>query len=76
MVKVLLMSVLIVTILIPGLFASTKNAKAGARKVIVSFGFFMAFWSIFVAYYYTEMLGPVDLDPFKTKENEQKAQWQ
>ena len=34
------------------------------------------FWIVFVAYYYKDVLGPVNLDPFHTKENIEKAKWQ
>jgi hypothetical protein len=74
MAKLLLMSVMIMTIFIPVWAARTKNAAAGARKAVTFFGLFTVFWIVFVAYYFTDMTPPVDLDPFKAKEN--SAKWQ
>jgi hypothetical protein len=76
MAKVLLMSVLIMSIFLPAYFARAKNAKVGARNVMVSFAGVTVFWIVFVAYYYKDVLGPVNLDPFHTKENAEKAKWQ
>lgn len=67
MAKLGLMSILIATIVIPALYARGKNGKRGARKTVIAFAGFTLLWIVFSAYFYADLLGPVDTDPFKVK---------
>jgi len=53
--KLLLMSILIVTLAFPIYFSRAKNAKAGLRKTIYAFAFFMIFWTYFSAFMYADL---------------------
>jgi hypothetical protein len=60
MAKLLLMSVLFATIALPLWFARMKSPRAGAKKTIATFAVFTALWILFVAYFYSDMMGPID----------------
>ncbi len=70
MAKLLLMSVMIASVAIPAWTSRAKNSAAGAKKTIIYFAIFTAVWIVYVGYYFADVTGPVDLDPFKTKERE------
>lgn len=58
MAKLLLMSVIIVSIAFPMIFAKEKNPKSGIRKVVYSFMAFVAAWTFFAAYIYGDIATP------------------
>ena len=73
--KLLLMSVLIVTVAFPILFSKGPNARAGLRASIFAFMGFMVLWTIFCAYVYTDIAKPPkvfgqEIDPHATAPGE------
>ncbi len=70
MAKLLLLSVLYMTIMIPAYFARGKRPAGRVRRMVVAFAIFTACWIAFCACSFTSMLGPVDLDPLKAKKHE------
>jgi len=53
--KLLLMSILIMTLVIPIFFSKSKSAKAGLRKTIYAFAVFLIAWEYFSAFVYAEI---------------------
>lgn len=57
MVKLLLHSVLIMTIAIPMWFAKAKDPRAGMRKTVVGAALWFSLWVIFCAYVFLKVNG-------------------
>jgi hypothetical protein len=57
MAKLLLLSVLIMTIALPMRMAGTKTAKLGLRRVVIGMALYICFWIFFLVYIFMRIGG-------------------